>query len=601
MSPALLSIKKGIFVQALLLLGFSYSSSLFAQCADQRYVDEVFSSAERTLDGVIYNTAPTLLPLCLIEFFTYSEDYRLDVYEPVGDSLDKRPCIIYAHGGAFAIGDRRMDPVPDFCYAMARRGFVVVSIDYRKCFNPLSESSSVRAVYRAIQDMRAAVRYVKEIAPSIGVDTNYVFAGGNSAGSFMALHATYGDDDERADLAPASFDFPNLGCFDCTGNSFTHDGRPDAVINLWGAILDTAAIEPGDPPVISFHGGLDFIVSPYFSPPFSWPVFPSVYGSDPIFDRVQNLGIPSKYFFYPLEGHELWSLSLFAGSNFNEIVRESSQFLNDELLKPETTSISGPAEACTSSPTSYSVSEELGSTYCWEVSGGVISSSSASGASVEVLWSSAGSGLLTVTETNSLGSAGDASSLSVNISNDCCPAPSGLSSTVLSDNAASLNWDIVPEALAYEIQGGKVGGIVRSKTLLSNSIDLNTLDAATDYAWNVRSLCAADTSSYSATALFTTTGARLANAPLSEVHLFPNPAVSSFQLIWNGDDFERLRIFDLKGRLVLEEQLNLNHKRETHLVEVSIRDEKWAEGIYLVELSGTDRHWTQRLVVQKFE
>ena len=164
---------------------FSVSITL-AQCQQERYLQRIFTSS-RTQSNTVYITSPTLVTPCSIENLTANLPYSLDVYEPDNDTLTNRPCIVYAHGGAFLIGDKRIIPVDRFCYQMAERGFVMVSIDYRKCFNTISTNSAERAVYRAVQDFKAALRWVHFNAQMIGVDTNLIFGGGNSSGSIMAI------------------------------------------------------------------------------------------------------------------------------------------------------------------------------------------------------------------------------------------------------------------------------------------------------------------------------------------------------------------------------------------------------------------------------
>jgi hypothetical protein len=532
------------------------SGVVHAQCGGRRYLDPVFEGA-RTQSNINYATSPALAALCNLEFWTYSENLRLDVYEPQGDSLNRRPVLVYAHGGAFAIGDKRMVPVEDYCLAMAARGFVVVSLDYRKCFNALSFESPVRAVYRAVQDMRSAIRFVKEFAPVLGVDTNLVFAGGNSAGGFMALHAAYVNEDERAASLGATYSLPNLGCLDCSGNSYVRGGRPDAVINLWGAILDTAWIEPGDPPLLSVHGGADVLVFPGYWPPFSWPLFPAVYGSTPINERADRLGIASDYWSLPLEGHEPWLLSLNAGQNFDFIVEKSAGFLHREMLKPATAPISGPLPACSEQVQEYSVPPSPGSRYCWTASGGTVLSSA--GASVSVRWDAPGTGSLRVVETNRIGASGDTVQLDVLISEACCPVPPAGSETITGPNSATLQWGAVPSASGYELEGGPLGGGTRRLSSPGNSRNLNILQPGQAYQWRVRSLCSEGFSGFSDWRVFSTPLERRATEPGASVQLYPNPSsgvvwLSGLETVWQsgqsddlGAALVRLRLFDTRG------------------------------------------------------
>lgn len=228
--------------------------NLQAQCNVNRYLTPAFESS-RTAEDIVYQGAWELSGLCVSETTTSYSDFDLDIYEPLNDNLAHRPCIVFAHGGSFLFGNKQTDPVPDFCYAMAQRGFVVASINYRKCFNPLSSNSALRAVYRAVQDMKSAIRFVKSQAEVWSIDTSMVFAAGNSAGAIMALHTAYLDEQEREQDLQPTYLHGGLGCLNCVGLHQNVSSKPKGVLNLWGAIGDTSWITPSNNvPVVSFHG-----------------------------------------------------------------------------------------------------------------------------------------------------------------------------------------------------------------------------------------------------------------------------------------------------------------------------------------------------------
>jgi dienelactone hydrolase len=376
---------------AFILLFQHFSSQ--AQCVSNRYLERIFPSA-RTYEDLPYNQCLQLQGACLDENNSDTVEYKMDVYEPVGDVMQKRPCIVYAHGGAFLLGDRRMVPIDSFCHKMAMRGYVVVSIDYRKCFNVASTESAVRAVYRAVQDMKAAIRYVKENAGWLRIDTNMIFAAGNSAGSIMAVHAAYADEAERV-LMPATFTQPDLGCLECSGNNYAGEGKPKAVLNFWGAIVDTLAINAGDVPMFSVHGSADNLVFPEYASPFSYPAFPPLYGSGPMTRRMNNVGVVNEFHYMIGLPHEPW---LFTSPLYVDTFSLwASEFLHRELLKPKPV-ITANATACTRDTFTYSATYHDGSQYCWNVQGGIIVSQIAN--EVKVIWNTTGNGILAVTEKN---------------------------------------------------------------------------------------------------------------------------------------------------------------------------------------------------------
>lgn len=393
------------------------SVQAIGQCSTGRYLNPIFSST-RTHENVQYNQAYALQGACAIETNQTISYYNLDVYEPDGDTIEKRPCIVYAHGGAFLIGDKRIVPVDQYCYEMAKRGFVVFSIDYRKCFNTVSTPSIERAVYRAVQDMNAAIRWVKAKADTFGVDTNLIFAGGNSAGSIMAIFSTYGDEYERAAI-PSTYNNPDLGCMDCSGNYYPGPSKAKAVLNYWGATLDTNIIEAGDPPMLSMHGNADNAVPYENGVPFSYPAFPPVHGSLEITARLNHLGITNQLYVFEGMGHEPW---LTDPNQLDTIVEKSSQFLYDLFLKPSLPQVVGAANVCIGDTINYTVNGgSQSSDFCWQVTNGVIVGSNGNNSSIQVAWNNLGNAGLSVNEENQWQGSSDIAMFPVNVH----PYPAG--------------------------------------------------------------------------------------------------------------------------------------------------------------------------------
>ena len=60
------------------------------------------------------------------------EDLMLDAYlPPDSDTREKRPAVVYMHGGAFVGGDKQMAGATDFVKMLTQLGYVVFSINYR--------------------------------------------------------------------------------------------------------------------------------------------------------------------------------------------------------------------------------------------------------------------------------------------------------------------------------------------------------------------------------------------------------------------------------------------------------------------------------------
>jgi len=375
-------------------VGLGYAQS---PCPSQRYQSAVFSQVTKT-DGVKFATVD---PYGVID----QQDLFLDIYQPTGDTLSKRPVIVYAYGGGFLIGTRNQPPIPYYAEYYAKLGYVFVSIEYRLGFNVVTPGSPERAVYRSVQDLRAAIRHLAQRANQYRIDTGRIILMGSSAGNFAAFHSTYMELSQAVAFSTPIpvLDGEVLGPIDTCGNNDFQNKyiEPFAIINQWGALADTAWIDPDERmPVISFHGDGDNAVPYDYGYPFSYPVFPNVYGSRPIHQRLDNLGIHNRLVTLVGYGHEPELLNL----DLRDTVLQNSSAFIFPLLQPTTSPIAGPSKVCTNTPYTYSVNFTPGSRYCWTVSGNATVIHKMN--SIEVNWLDTGVATITVREINKNGAEG---------------------------------------------------------------------------------------------------------------------------------------------------------------------------------------------------
>jgi acetyl esterase/lipase len=123
---------------------------------------------------VVYSALPGFRPL------------RLDVYAPASRST-RRPLVVFIHGGGWTSGHTRhsgaFENWPAVLASLSARGYVVASVEYR-----LSGEARFPA---AIQDVKAAIRWLRAHAATYGVDeTKTVVWGGSAGGQLAALAAT---------------------------------------------------------------------------------------------------------------------------------------------------------------------------------------------------------------------------------------------------------------------------------------------------------------------------------------------------------------------------------------------------------------------------
>ena len=279
----------------------------------KRYKNQVFDKVE-SRKGIIYHSAEN--------HRNEMQDLKADLYFPKGDTQLNRPLILFMHGGAFTWGSRSNYYAAEFCRSFAKRGYVTASLDYRLgVSNPFNPVEYGEAVYRSVQDLKAAIRYFRNNATIYSINPDAIFIGGASAGAIAALHAAYW----RQDDVPFYLNAQKLGLLDETGNNST---KVKGVINCFGAIINPEYIREGDAPVVSVHGEKDPIV-PYKSltlGPFS------ISGSYDIHRRAKVVGIKSGLKSFPETGHGFMN---FGSQKWKEGIEAISDFVSELVLTAE--------------------------------------------------------------------------------------------------------------------------------------------------------------------------------------------------------------------------------------------------------------------------
>jgi acetyl esterase/lipase len=96
--------------------------------------------------------------------------------------VDAPPVVLWIHGGAWLMGDRRLPPgfwpAGALFQKIVDAGFAVATIDYRH---------SKEAPFPAqLHDAKAALRYLRRFAQDLGIDASRIVVWGESAGGHLA-------------------------------------------------------------------------------------------------------------------------------------------------------------------------------------------------------------------------------------------------------------------------------------------------------------------------------------------------------------------------------------------------------------------------------
>ena len=111
-----------------------------------------------------------------LPYANHSPSQNLDIYLP-DEKIDPFPVILYLHGGAFAIGDKRDMYVLNILKSI-KHGYALVSVNYR-----LSGEATFPA---GLQDAKAAIRWVRANSEKYSLDGNRIAAWGCSSGANYA-------------------------------------------------------------------------------------------------------------------------------------------------------------------------------------------------------------------------------------------------------------------------------------------------------------------------------------------------------------------------------------------------------------------------------
>lgn len=171
---------------------------------------------------------------------------RLDVYISRRRHRTAAPVLVYVHGGTFRMGSKLLG-ARSLLYRLAAQGWVCVSIDYRLSRVGYADQ---------LEDVRAALAWVRANAGSFGGSSRAIFLAGSSSGAHLAATAALSG--SRCDAQPGSSDGPT-GAGICGVVAFSgyygDDGGPGPQ-----PTSPRAYASPGAPPFLIVHGARDTLV-----------------------------------------------------------------------------------------------------------------------------------------------------------------------------------------------------------------------------------------------------------------------------------------------------------------------------------------------------
>lgn len=233
------------------------------------------AAAQPSGERVRYHPSERVHVVPDIVFARYgSRSLRLDLYLPA-ERTGSVPGVVVLQGGGWAVNDRA-----EFAHvaaALAERGVAAASVEYR--------TADEAPFPAAVQDVKAAVRWMRANAAAYGIAPDAIGTLGGSSGAHMALLAgvTVGDptfegDGGHADVSSRVYAVVAMAAptdprrLDAGGRRTV--GRflratPSQDPERWAQASPVSHLDAGDPPVLLLHSRADEAVLPEQSTQFA--------------------------------------------------------------------------------------------------------------------------------------------------------------------------------------------------------------------------------------------------------------------------------------------------------------------------------------------
>lgn len=243
------------------------------------------------------------------------KELKLYVCNPPGwTAEDRRPAIVFFHGGGFVGGNAGQ--FAGQCTHLASRGMVAISAEYR-----LLSKDRRKAPIVCNQDAKSAMRWVKSHAAELGIDPNRIAAGGGSAGGHLAAFVGLVDGgDDPADDRSISTKVAALVLFNpaiAWPEKLPIEGRDSDMFRDGGKEFLSLApgnfVSPSSPPTLILSGEKDPIVPMSYLQKFR--------------SRLEKVGVRCDTVFYKGQGHAFFNRDRDNGRYYTATLIEVDRFL----------------------------------------------------------------------------------------------------------------------------------------------------------------------------------------------------------------------------------------------------------------------------------
>ncbi len=187
-------------------------------------------------------------------------ELRCDVYEPPA-SIKNGLGVLLVHGGGWSQGDRTQ--LKGYGILLGRRGYLCVASEYRLTGEALWPAQ--------IEDVKAAIRWMRANASQLGIDPDRIVIEGNSAGGHLTLVAAGtaglpelegagGNLGVSTAVAAAIAFYPPTGLERRAWGGLPALFGPDALAETLRTASPLTYAKPGYPPTLLIQGNADDVV-----------------------------------------------------------------------------------------------------------------------------------------------------------------------------------------------------------------------------------------------------------------------------------------------------------------------------------------------------
>jgi len=277
--------------------------SVFNACSKDPAVSRVPApppSEGQVVSDVVYGSNTTWVDTM--------QNLTMDIYMPTHiDAGKKYPLVVNVHGGGYVSGDKLS--TASKCQIYADSGFVAVSINYRVGWNAGGASdctgdtsSALEAMYRAMQDINAAIRFLVHNADFYSIDPDWIFLSGASAGGVVVQTSSYETDNYVQQVYPELVS--KLGNLQNADNDLTNTYSIKGICSIAGGLLDSNLINSSRAyPTIFFQGGSDEVIPVDHGTYLNCSNYFQLYGSLCLYRRLVANGESAVAHILPGAGH----------------------------------------------------------------------------------------------------------------------------------------------------------------------------------------------------------------------------------------------------------------------------------------------------------